>query len=444
MEIRDYQLDGIELLTTHRRALLADEPGLGKTMQALLSMRYLVPEGRILIVATGDALGVWQEEIRLWLDEEPVGYFGLKPPEEALSYNGFVITNYSRLKATLAHRWDGVIFDESQMLRNRNTDSLFKTVRAALSRQAYDKVPIFFLSGTPIVKAAGDLWPILYMIDRKRFSSYWRFVQKYAIVWQDRWGWHVEGITNVRALWADLDSVALRRTVAQVQPSLPPKVRQRIPLQMSSRQARAYRELEEEMIAEIDGGALLLAPSVLARETRLRQLLVSPKLIGIDDAGAAIPALVAVAGDHMRPFVVYTPFRGALDIIGAELHKAGRPTFAIHGGMGFRFHETIGVFKNAAKAGAAPVLISTVQMAKSWDVSETTHEAYMLGYDWNETTMVQAEARLHRNKQSDTVFARYFVHTGTIDEFVLDVLAGKKRLADVIMDRVHKVRRREQ
>lgn len=441
MQIREYQLDGIELLTTHRRALLADEPGLGKTMQALLSMRYLVPEGRILVVCTGDAIGVWRDQIPEWLDEEPVGYFGLKPDESALDYPGFVITNYSRMGFALESRqWDGVIFDESQMLRNRNTASLFKTVRAALGKQRFDRVPIFFLSGTPIVKAAGDLWPILYMIDRKRFGSYWRFVQKYAVVWQDRWGWHVEGVTNIRALWADLDSVALRRTVEEVQPSLPPKVRQRIPLEMSPRQAKAYRELEGDMIAEIDGGALLLAPSVLARETRLRQLLVSPRLIGIDDAGAAIPALVAMTEGHARPIVVYTPFRPALPIIEAAMAKSGRPAYLVHGGMGFRFGETLKEFKQAAKAGDAPVLVATVQMGRSWSAADVSFEPYFIGFDWNETTMLQAEKRLHRNEQTRTVFARYFVHNNTHDSDILEVLAGKKRLADVIMDRV-KVRR---
>lgn len=443
-EIRPYQLDGIELLTTNRRALLADEPGVGKTMQALLSMRYLVPRGRILVVATGDAVGIWEDQIAEWLEEDSFHYYGLKPDPSALEVeDGFVITNYSRMQAALELPWDGVIFDECQMLRNRNTTSLFKAVRAALGKARYDKVPIFFLSGTPVVKHVGDLWPILYMIDRKRWGSYWAFVGRYAIVWTDRFGWHVEGITNVSGLWADLASVALRRTKAQVQPYLPPKVRQRVPLEMSPRQATAYRQIEEEMMADIDGGALLLAPSVLAREMRLRQLLVSPKLIGINDAGAAIPAVAGAASQHMRPIVVYTPFREALPIIEAAMHKtARRPSFLIHGGMGYRFHETIGRFHEAAKAGAAPVLVATVQMGKSWSASTVSYEAYFVGFDWNATTMTQAEDRLAREGQLDTVFARYFVHKDTHDLDQLEIVAGKRRLADVIMDRRKALRRR--
>jgi SWI/SNF-related matrix-associated actin-dependent regulator 1 of chromatin subfamily A len=454
LTIRPYQADGLEFLVSHRRAALFDEPGLGKTMQALLSMRDLVPKGRILVVATGDAVGVWQDEIARWLDEPVSVFAGTKATMDALHAEGFVITNYSRLATALGlgPHWDGVIFDESQMLRNRKTRTLFHAVKAAFDRRAHglQDVPAFFLSGTPVVKAAGDLWPILHTIDKVRWSSYWKFVQRYCIVWEDQFGWHVEGITNAKGLWEELSSVCLRRTVAEVQPSLPEKVRQRVPLKMTARQARAYRQLETDMIAEVDSlpaGSLLLAPSVLALETRLRQLLACPRLLDIDDDGAAVFALAEVAATNPRPFVVFTPFPSAIPYLKAALCKVtNRPMFTARGGMGAKLAEAIAVFKDVSEAWTAdqlsdeaPILFASVQMSKSWSVAEATHEAYFLEFDWNATTQMQAESRLHRPGQSDTVFARYFVHEGTHDFDALDVLSGKKRLADVILDRARKV-----
>jgi len=446
LTIRPYQAEGLEFLVSHRRAALFDRPGLGKSMQALLSMRELVPEpGRILIVATGDALGVWTDEVAKWLDEAVSVYAGLGADETVLEDDGVALTNYSRLATALTYPWDGVIFDESQMLRNRKTRTLFAAVRAAFDnrRTGLATIPAFFLSGTPIVKAAGDLWPTLHIIDRHRYSSYWKFVQQWAITWEDRFGWHVEGVQNVKGLWKELDDVCLRRTEGEV--PLPPKVRQRLPLTMTVRQAKAYQQLESDMIAEIDteAGGLLLTPSILARETRLRQILACPRILGIDDDGASIAALAAIAVRNPDPFVVFSPFAEALPYLEAALTKAsGRPVYIVKGGMGSRFAGSVAGFKLAAKAGAAPILIGTVQMGKSWDVADVTHDVYMLQWDWNETTQLQAESRLHREGQKDTVFARYLVHAKTHDYEALDILAGKKRLSDIIIDRVSHRRNR--
>lgn len=435
LEIRPYQAEGLEFLVSHRRALLADRPGLGKSMQALLAMRDLVPEGRILIVATGDAIGVWQDEVMTWLDETVSIYAGPGAKLEALSAPGVTLTNYHRLSHALSYQWDGVIFDESQMLRNRKTKTLFATVRRAFDdrRTGLGAVPTFFLSGTPIVKAAGDLWPTLYLLDKRRWSSYWRFVQKYAITWEDQYGWHVEGVTNAKALWEELLTVCLRRTEGEV--PLPPKVRQRVPLVMTPRQAKAYRQLERDMIAEVDSGPsdLLLTPSILARETRLRQLLACPRILNVDDDGAAIAALVDIADRTTDPFVVFSPFFQAMPYLRVALERIGRRVFTVHGGMGDRFRESVANFKATAKTGS--ILLSTVQMGKSWSVAEVASDVYFLEFDWNATTQLQAESRLHRDGQKKPVFARYLVHEGTHDLAALDVLAGKKRLADVILDR---------
>lgn len=438
--IRPYQSEGLEFLVSHGRAALWDEPGLGKTMQTLLSMRDLEPRGTILVVCTGDAIGVWIDEIRFWLDEEPTVFAGLGASTDALDNpHGFVITNYHRLATALTYRWDGVIFDESQALRNRNTATLFKTVRSHFDkkRTGLQTVPAFFLSGTPIVKHTGDMWPILHLLDKQKWSSYWRFVNKYAVTWHDDFGWHVEGVTNALNLWREVSSVALRRTVAEVQPNLPPIIRQRVPLEMTRKQAKAYRELEKDLYTEVAAGSdYLLTPSALSLETRLRQLLVSPRLLGIDDDGAGILALVDIARSHSRPFVVFMPFvEEAMPAVEAALLRTGRPIYRVRGGMGLKLHESVNLFKQAAKVGEAPILLAGLAMAKSWSVSTVTYECYMLEYDWNDTTMVQAERRLGRDGQTETVFSRYFVHQDSHDFEALDILSGKRRLAKVILDR---------
>lgn len=409
-------------------------------MQSLLSMNDMLGDrARILVIAPGDAVGVWQDEVVKWLDEEPAVFAGTKADATATSHQGVVISNYHRMGATLTQHWDGVIFDESQMLRNKNTETLFRFVRRQFASGTMRKVPAFFLSGTPIVKHTGDIWPILHLINRRRWSAYWTFVEKYSNVWQDDYGWHVEGVTNLKALWAELAEVALRRTEGEV--PLPPKIRQRIPLKMTPRQAKAYKDLMRDMYTEVDNGdGYLLTPSVLAREQRLRQLLACPRVLGIDDDGAALRAIGEIAEREAEPFVIFTPFEKVMPYAATHLGRLGRPTYSVHGGMGAKFHQNIQMFKESSKRGFAPILLCTVQMGRSWDVAQYTHRVRFLGVDWNETTQDQAESRVQRDGQTETTFADYFVHEGTHDVDALDILAGKKRLADAILD--HKTPKR--
>lgn len=445
LEIRPYQAEGIEFLAERMRAGLFDRPGLGKSMQSLLTMNDTLDDGaRILVVAPGDALGVWQDEAAKWLGEEAPVYAGLKAKPAMLAHQGVVITNYARLGQSLDYgHWDGVIFDESQMLRNRNTRTLFKTVKSYFDpkRFGYHDVPAYFLSGTPIVKSVGDVWPILHLIDKKRWSSFWRFVNEYAITYRDPIHGHmvIEEVKNVTKLWDELATVILRRTRGEVE--LPPKTRYRIPLEMTPTQRKVYKSVEDSMMAEV-GDGYLLAPTALARETRLRQLLVCPRLVGVDDDGAILPALADFAWRSDEPFVVFTPFTEALPYYQAYLDRTNRPIWSIHGGMGARFHQYVNEYKAAAANGEQPILLAQIAMGKSWDVSATTHQIFFAGTDWNEVSHEQAEDRADRNGQEKGVMSGYFVHQDSHDFDQLEVVAGKKRLADLIIDRKLRRKRR--
>jgi SNF2 family DNA or RNA helicase len=136
---------------------------------------------------------------------------------------------------------------------------------------------------------------------------------------------------------------------------------------------------------------------------------------------------------------VFTPFTQALPIIqDALFKKTERQTYIVKGGTGQRFRESVDSFKVDAKKGNPSVLLVSIHMAKSWSVSKAAYECYFMGYDWNATTNTQAEDRLSRDGQTETTFARYFVHEGTHDTEALAVVAGKRRLADVILDRARR------
>lgn len=420
--LRPYQQAGSKALRKARRAVLADEPGLGKTATALDAA-----SSPLLIVAPGHTHGIWEDEIETWYDSEPdIGhYVGIRRAKIGLEHD-ITLTNYASLAEVMRPKWNTVIFDEAHTLRNRNAKTLFKAVRGRL-RADY----AFFLTGSPIFEHAGDLWPLLYLIDRTRWGAFWRYAERYTFVSVGDFGWSVEGARNIPALRSEVADVVIQRTYEMVKRELPPLKRMKYRLKMTPKQEKAYRSLKKDMMLELADGNLLLAPSELAVMTRLRQLLVTPRLLGIDDDGAALEALKAEASKP-RPLVIFTPFTEAIPYIYEALADGGYEVLEIiQGGMKpeavTRAWRT---FQAAQERGKA--LIASIHVGTGWNANNS-HEAFFIGMDWSAPVHDQAERRLRRDGQKNPVMARYFVNTGTIEEDQLEILGGKKRIADLIM-----------
>lgn len=442
LKLRPYQNDGVDFLVDNKRAILADDMRLGKTAQALMAAREL-SAGAILIVAPKTAAGVWIDEASTWLAEGAISYNGTARDrslfdEPAKLVTSIVVTNY-KLAAEVAElqaSWDVIIFDEAHKLRNSRKRKAKivngERVERGPWRAIHNLVAtqgLFFLTGTPVTKNAGDLYPLLHMIDAKRFSSYWAFVKRWAYVYQDQFGWTVEGSRDEAKLRHELRHIMLRRTTAQVRPELPATQRQLVPIELTAKQGTAYRRMAKELEMELDDGTLLLAPGTLAKFTRLRQLLVTPRILGIADDGAAIEALVDELGGAEAPALIFTPFAEAIPHIAAALHRAHIKTYEVHGGQtAKRLAEQVAGFQGDRNPARA--LIATTQQGTAWAGNAAT-VTYFLGYMWNPADNAQAEARM--GGQERPTFAKYYRYNGTIDDHMLDILNGKARTAARIL-----------
>lgn len=434
-QLREYQETAVDFLLNHPRALLGDEAGVGKTIPTLMGIQAL--GGRTLIVAPRNAFGVWKRESRKWLGREPVVYSGTGRNRDDLNRD-FVLINYAGLGEVQDHCWDLIIFDEAHKLKNRKAKTLFQQAQKLKAER------MWHLTGTPVVAGAQDLWSLLHLLDPKRYMSFWTFVKKYAWlepqhIGQGRVVMNVEGIRNVKALNAELSAYMLRRTKAEVLPELPAKTRQAMPLEMTKRQAKAYAQMEQALMALLDEyGDMedpenwLRAPGVLAQMTRLRQLLTTPRLLGIEEDGAALEALAEEA-EAGRPMVVFTPWAEALPYIQSTLEAEGYTVGLISGSVSDeRITKVVEDFQTHASTSKRAI-VSTIRMGTSWTATEAS-TCYFLGYDWTPGNNTQSEDRLHRYGQKDNVTARYFVHDGTIDEHVLDILSGKLTVAKVLFE----------
>jgi hypothetical protein len=207
-----HQIDGIKFLWLNGRALLADEPGLGKTLQSLAAAEF-----PCLVVCPSKLKMNWVREVGRWRPGSTVSVIsgGDKPSEEARGAD-VVVINYDILTRhvdwLMTQRWKTIIADEATALKNIE----YKTVQLneydaegnrkvafdvaagspALAAAFYQvqlanpESRLYLLTGTPLMNRTKELFPLMNMIDRRNnpfevaIDDGWRGVKKYY-PWQD-------------------------------------------------------------------------------------------------------------------------------------------------------------------------------------------------------------------------------------------------------------------
>ncbi len=433
MILRPYQEEDIDFMVRKKRALNANEPGLGKTLETLVS-RHRLSMGDTLVISPKMATGVWQFEAEQWYNWKGIRITGEFNKEERKqlrrdfveSSTHIMLINFAMLNEIQEWRtqWKTVIVDEAHLGGLLNHKSVtFKLMQKLQSEN------LFILTGTPVRRGPADLWPILHLLDKKRFPAYWPFVNKYCHVVKGPFGKEILGMpkhpTKFKAM---LGEYMIRHKKVDVLPDLPPKQRQPVPIDMLEKQQAAYDELLAEMMLELPDGDVLLTPTRLTQDLRLRQMLVCPRLIGLDYDGAAIEYLTTYAipeeFDSGRSIVIATPFRQAIPFIEEAIRRdiSNVHLEFIHGQIKETAQEVAQRFQD--HPNKRKILIYTIKSGASW----TAHQAstgFMLGYEWSCTDQVQAEDRIHRIGQEEKVFWKYILHNNTIDEAVMSRLDQK-------------------
>lgn len=434
MQLREHQLEGVEVLAREERYLLADKMGLGKTATVLKTLERL-NSFPTLVVATKSALGVWEYEAKQWLGM-PCAIYSGPPHKRQEAWNTFIenrlpflITNYAFIEEVAKRRskWLAIVADEIHLggLLNHRTQTYKKFKKLLNSKY------LFLVTGSPMRKSPADLYAPLHLIAPKDFPSYWAFVNKHCVVLEGSYGKEIEPIpakpTEFRSL---VRKYMLRRTEV---PGLPDKFRWPLPIYMTPKQEALYKMLTEEMITEAEG-QLILTPTVVAQLVRLRQLLVSPLLLGFSEKGAILEVLPDIVESEFREgnsVAIFTPFRGAVSLFAEELQKVSDYVGCIVGGMDHRklteAYTTFQTYKSPRK-----VMICTVASSTSFTIHAAS-AAYFAGCEWDFNTNEQAEQRLHRQGQTKTVRVYYMMHRGTIDEYVVDTVITKKASIDVVL-----------
>jgi superfamily II DNA or RNA helicase len=422
--LRPYQRQGADWLAFLRSAglggVLADDMGLGKTVQALCAVR-----GPTLIVCPTSVLPNWEAEIRRFRPGLRLSvYHG---PGRSLGDADVTITSYALLRldaaALTARRWDTVILDEAQAVKNPDSQ---------VARAAYDlKADLrLALTGTPLENRLEELWSLMHFTNRGLLGGRRDFEDRYASGIADG----VPGAAE--KLRQRIRPFVLRRLKREVAPELPPRSEAVLSVALDERERGVYDAVRAatraDVVALLDGGGGVM--KALEALLRLRQAACHPALVPGQQAqlSSKVQRLLeslenAVADGHKA--LVFSQWTSLLDLIEPPLREADIAFARLDGSTRDR-GEVVARFQDA---DGPPVMLVSLKAGGSGLNLTAADHVFLVDLWWNPAVEAQAADRAHRIGQERPVFIYRLVSLGTVEERILTLQEKKRALFEAAL-----------
>jgi hypothetical protein len=451
-ELRPYQQIGVNWLRFMTRlglgACLADDMGLGKTIQVLSLLLHLrqekpgQPASPSLLVAPASLLGNWKSEIDKFAPSLKV--FTAHPSETELEElrsdpiaklqsPDLVMTTYgmlSRLDWLRERKWEMVILDEAQAIKNAGT----RQTRAVKELKSTGRIT---LTGTPVENRLSDLWSLFDFLNPgllgapKAFAS---FVKDMSSRTDNAYG-------PLRSL---VRPYLLRRlkTDKTVIADLPDKTEVNAYCSLSKRQVvlyeQAVRELAEQL-KSLDG--IQRRGVVLAFLMRLKQICNHPSHWLSDgvydpaDSGkfSRLKEICQQLAERQEKPLIFTQFREITGPLSGFLRDIfGRPGLVLHGGTAVKERrELVQAFQ---RDDGPPFFVLSLKAGGTG--LNLTAASHVIHFDrwWNPAVENQATDRAFRIGQKQNVLVHKFVCRGTVEEKIDRLIAEKISLSRDVLE----------
>lgn len=475
-----HQRAGVAFLSTAKRALLADEPGLGKTAQAIRALKALQDQGEevfpALIVCPNTLKKNWEREFKIWwpgvktqvikgtsakrkkqfaepdVDVYIINWESLRSHSRLSKFGSIALTKCKEcgghdekvsVNRCEVHKGElneidfkAVIADEihrSKEPKSKQTRALWAATGDADIR--------FALTGTPIANDVVDLWSILHWLSPEDWPTKSKWIDRYIDTMMNAFGGMM--VIGVKPHMQDefyktVNPYMRRMLKKTVLPWLPEVVKERRDVEMSTKQKKAYDQMRDHMIAELGEGDVISAPSILTQTLRLLQFASSYAELEVDettgeprailsDPSCKVDALMndIKSGDFGDDSVaVCAVSRQLIDLLSAALTKAEIPHGLITGAQNEDERQwAIEDFQS----GKTKWILFTAQAGGVGVTLTAARRLIMLQRPWSLVDYKQALDRVHRigSEIHDSIIITDYVTEGTIEERVIEVLDTK-------------------
>lgn len=488
LALRKYQRYAIVMALIDGQMLLADDMGTGKTVMAAVYLRTahrLSEDGALpAFVACPNSMKLmWARELRLWFPActpYPVSGTAVKrrkllaaamaDPTAVVILNWESLRLHSRLapygstamkpeekedKELQAFPFKAVVLDEAHNMKTPKA----KTTRAAWAithrSGAFWRLA---LTGTPIADNPADGWGILHCISPHEHPTMTKYVERYV---EQSYNW--AGYLELGGLKADtaaefhqIVAPRMRRVTQQeANPDLPPVVEEIRLLEMTDKQAKAYKQLVDHQLVTLEDG-MALATNPLTKLTRLSQfasaygeLELTEKLdpetgemkthetVHLTDPSNKVDALLEIIEElgPDEPVVACAQSRELVDLAGARLEAKGISVVYVKGGQTVDERQ---VAVDAFQEGRARVLLFTIAAGSVGLTLTRSRVIVFMQRSWSQLHNAQAQGRVYRvgSEIHDSILVIHLVSADTVEEAQLVVLHEKNdRLEEFVGDK---------
>jgi SNF2 family DNA or RNA helicase len=440
------------------RALLCDEVGLGKTIEAgLIIKEYLLRHmvQRVLILTPPSLVEQWHEEL--------ANKFGLPDfltstdPDfraqgvEAWETVPFIVASLATArrienrKVIEATSYDLVVVDEAHHLKNRSSVT-WKFVNSL------QKKYILLLTATPVQNSLDELYNLITILKPGLLKTPKAFAQEFVVRGDPR-------APKNRGMLRDLlTDVMIRYTRSQVSIQLPPRRANTVRLKLTDDERVFYDRVSQFVRQSLDAAAnqghinrfvlqtlqrevgscpqtalptlrqLSKHKEFLEKDQEIKELVALGKKVGTWSKAAALEKLLQAGHVVHEKVIIFTQFRTTLDLLAERLTALNLDFVAYHGGLTTEQKErAIDRFEQDAQ-----ILLSTEAAGEGRNLQFCRT---LINFDlpWNPQRIEQRIGRIHRIGQTATVEIFNLSAEGTVEDYMLDILDRKLNMFELVI-----------
>lgn len=433
----DYQIRGATFLANSKRALLADEPRVGKTAAAIRACD-MVDANAILWITTGSARWDHAAAWERFSSKKRVVRVLTKGSDIPTTFGVNIVSSdlLPRMGIKLQSFWDVVVLDESH--RYKSPDA--KRTKAVYGHRCDGTGGIiehakfvWCLTGTPAPNNYSELWPMLralapdrILLKTGRPAGYWAFTDRYCILQSNGFGTEIIGSRNGQELKARMKGFSLRRTLAEIAPEVP---RLRVDeLRLDAADAREVNALMKQFPELLEIANVMEGEDTEKDRSRLRQL--------VQTAGPAMRMLGLLKVEGLVDWMVDEPpgkrvvfawHTDVIDLVEAKLFDRGIRSVVLDGRVvGEARQRAVEQFRADPHCD---VLIGQIIAAGEGIDLSVSDEVIFLESSWVPGHNEQAAKRVVNVSKTRPTNARFVVVPGTVDERIQSSVARK--VADI-------------
>ena len=427
-KLRDYQEVGVRWLSMLNHygfgGILADDMGLGKTLQTIAFLSSVVTaDSKILILAPSSLIYNWKEEFEKFAPQMKVEViYGLKASrDEIIASNPQVaITSYASFRQDVEqyekNQYQYLILDEAQVMKNSQT-------KIAQYLRKFDVPHTFALSGTPIENHVEELWSILQIVLPGLFPGKKEFKQLSP-----------ETISHY------VKPFIMRRKKSEVLQELPDLIEMTYKNELADDQKTIYlaqlKQMQDRILSSSEEELNRSKMEILSGLMRLRQICDTPSLFLEDYTGESgkldsLRELLEQIKDGNQRVLIFSQFRGMLDIIEKELDALKMTSFKITGSTPANERQDMTNAFNSGQGDAFLISLKAGGVGLNLTGADTV---ILVDLWWNPAVEDQAIGRAHRMGQDKNVEVYRMITRGTIEEKIQELQTSKRHLVSTILD----------